>query len=115
MDINAAIQAHSTWKLRLNRFADGGSQESLDENTIGKDNVCDLGKWLHGEGKKTLASHPSYNDLIKEHAEFHRQASNIVKLCKSAQTAKAKQILADPNSDYNKATIKVVGILMKLK
>lgn len=115
MNIDDAIKAHSTWKLRLNRFAEGTSDESLDENTVGKDNGCELGKWLYGEGASLLANHPVYKDVIHEHANFHQQASNIVKLCKQGQSAKAKQALADPNSDYTKATTKVIGLLMKLK
>lgn len=115
MNIDDAIKAHSAWKLRLNRFAEGTSEEALDENTIGKDNGCDLGKWLYGEGKKTIGNHPAYNELLKEHADFHRQASSVVRLCKSGQNAKVKQALSDPNSDYCKSTTKVIGLLMKLR
>lgn len=115
MDFNAAIQAHSNWKLKLVSYATGVSTDKLDAATVGKDNVCALGQWLYGEGKTLMLGKPEYQDLLKLHAEFHRNAASLIVLIDKGQAAQAKEMLDDRNSAYNQCSIKITQILMKLK
>ena len=70
MDFDGAIRAHSNWMLRLFGYCKGTSREKLNPETIQKDNVCDLGQWLHGEGQK-FAADPEFSGLLQAHAAFH--------------------------------------------
>jgi methyl-accepting chemotaxis protein len=47
-DVEAAIEAHRQWKMRLRRAMAG--QETIDADTACRDDVCTLGRWLHGPG-----------------------------------------------------------------
>jgi len=49
MDLNQAGTAHAEWKVKLRMAI--AKQEQLDAVTIGTDNACALGKWLHGAAK----------------------------------------------------------------
>lgn len=50
-DINVmdAINAHVLWKIRLEKYMDGTSEEKLDAKVICQDNQCKLGKWIYGQ------------------------------------------------------------------
>lgn len=50
MDFNKAILTHSRWKTRLQDHISGGEPVNLE--AVGKDDQCELGMWIHGEGKK---------------------------------------------------------------
>lgn len=114
MDFDAAVKAHSNWLLRLFGYAKGTSKEKLDPKTIAKDNVCDLGKWLYGDGQR-YAGEPEFPELIKTHAAFHRSAAFVVELVDQRKGAEAQQILSSKDSDYCQGSFKVIGLLRKLE
>jgi methyl-accepting chemotaxis protein len=115
MDWDAAISAHTNWKLRIFKAAKNGNQEKLDPSIVGKDNECALGQWLHGEGKSVMAAKPEYQELIKLHADFHRQAASLITLIAAGQVAQAEGVLGDKNSAFSQSSLKVVGLLMRFK
>lgn len=114
MDFDGAVKAHSNWMLRLFGYAKGSSKEKLDPKTIAKDNVCDLGKWLYGDGQK-YAGEPEFSELIKAHAAFHKSAASVVELVDQGKRAAAQQILMSSDSDYCQGSSKVIGLLRKME
>lgn len=114
MDFESAVTAHTNWMLRLFGYCKGTSNERLDPQTIQKDNVCDLGKWLHGDGRK-FADDPEFPQLLKEHAAFHKSAASVVVLVDRGQRSAAEQILRSAESDYCRLSLQVVGLLKKFQ
>jgi len=114
MDFDGAVKAHSNWMLRLFNYCKGTSQEKLDPRTIEKDNVCDLGKWLHGEGGK-FAADPEFPGLMKAHAAFHKSAASVVVLVDRGQRSEAEKLLTAGDSEYRQLSTQVVGLLKKLE
>jgi hypothetical protein len=114
MDFDSAIQAHTNWKLRLFSACKGSSKEKIDVRTVEKDNLCELGKWLHGDAKRYGAD-SSLATLVRAHAEFHRSAAALALLIERGQKAAAEKILASPDSDFNKLSIRVVGQILTLR
>jgi methyl-accepting chemotaxis protein len=53
------------------------NQLSLNPYIIGKDNCCELGEWLYGEGKSNYSNLKSYLEVLNIHAEFHLEAKKI--------------------------------------
>lgn len=49
MDLTQAVAKHAEWKTKFHGAII--KKEQMDAPTIGKDNCCELGKWLHGEAK----------------------------------------------------------------
>lgn len=74
-DFNQAIDAHRQWKVKLRTAI--SKQETLDVNTICRDDCCPLGMWLHGKGGKHWNGQPIFRQLIDKHAQFHKAAGAV--------------------------------------
>ena len=75
MDLSEAIQKHAEWKLKFRSAISG--HETLDAANIAKDNCCDLGKWLYGEGKIKYGKLASHAYCVTKHAAFHVEAGKV--------------------------------------
>ncbi len=112
MNFEEAIQAHSSWKLKLSTYLrkpDG----SLKPAEIRPDNRCALGQWLHGEGRKH-ADHPDYKVLVAEHARFHQAAANVVDRANARQNV-SEDVAIGAKSDFASASSNVISHIMKMK
>lgn len=92
MKLDDAIAAHSAWKLRLRQFVDGRG-DKLDSKVVGRDDACPLGQWLHGDGR-AHATRPEFERLVKEHAQFHKTAGDVVRAVEMGSKARAEALLA---------------------
>jgi hypothetical protein len=111
MNFDDAVAAHIKWKVRLSQFIDGTSTEKLESATICKDNLCDLGKWIYGEGTKyKVAAH--YTDLVTKHASFHKCAGEVLKKVEAGDKPGAKAILS---SQFAAASKDTVNAIMQVK
>lgn len=89
--LNSAIGAHGLWKTRLRQAIDSGSSEFAVDK-VGKDNLCDFGKWLH-TGCDPAAKASSHHATIEQlHAEFHKVAAEVLKLATSGKKAEADKM-----------------------
>lgn len=112
MNFDDAIAAHIKWKIRLAQFIDGTGGEKLASSAISKDNLCDLGKWIHGDGAK-YKQLPHYQDLITKHANFHVCAAEVVKKVELGDKAGAKSLLGGAFASASKETIAAIMELKK--
>lgn len=103
-----AVEAHLSWKLRLNDYLAGRSKEELQPHTICVDNRCVLGKWIHGPGKERFGAIGTFQQLMDEHAKFHYQASKVVEAHQAGNTALAEQILSDQFAHQSKKTVNCI-------
>ena len=110
MDFDA-IQAHTNWKLRLFRYCRGSLSEDFDLRSLQKDNVCSLGQWLYGEGGK-YAADPHFKTLLAMHAALHRCVPPVDELVESGQSSAAEALLNSRESEFNRLSIRMVGLLM---
>jgi hypothetical protein len=108
--LNKAITAHSAWKGRLRTAIDGG--DVPDPSTVRADNLCDLGKWIHGEGK-AHQSLPEFQALKEQHAHFHQAAAHIIDLVKKGDKAGADNDLM--RGQFAAASGKVIASITALK
>jgi methyl-accepting chemotaxis protein len=116
MNLDAGIEKHAEWKLKLRTAID--KKETLDAATISKDNLCELGKWLHGEGKTAFSKHPSHGECLAKHAAFHVEAGKVAKLIneKKYSEAHAAIRLETPYAAASKAvTLAIVRLKQEAK
>ncbi|MEI7741996.1 MAG: CZB domain-containing protein [bacterium] len=78
-EINNAITAHGLWRAHLQEAIDDGTSE-YSPAIIATDDHCDFGKWLQKEISPELKNSPSYSDIVKQHAAFHKEAAKILEL-----------------------------------
>jgi methyl-accepting chemotaxis protein len=86
---------------------------SIKANEVALDNVCVLGQWIHGEGKK-YAAHPEYSALKTAHAKFHISAADVVRKADSGQNVSEETALGG-TSDFSRASSDVVRALLDMK
>jgi aerotaxis receptor len=114
MDFDSAIQAHTNWKLKLFNYCRGKLTEKIDLQTLRLDNACALGKWLHGEGRR-YGTDAQFKKLLETHAGFHACAASVARMVEQGQAPQAESLLNSPQSEFNRLSLGVVGILMDLR
>lgn len=111
MDFDDAIAAHVTWKVRLSQFVEGTRTERISSSDVERDNLCDLGKWIHGEGAAFKAA-PHYQDLVSKHAHFHIRAAEVVRKVENGDKEGARLALRGL-ADVSRETVAAIMEVQK--
>ena len=112
MNFEEAVTVHLRWKTRLRIVIDGNSEEKLDPNVICKDDQCDLGKWIHGEGGRTMDSKPEFGQVKTTHADFHTVAGTVLRKALGGDKVGASAML---DGEFYQASSKVIQAITKCK
>ena len=112
LDIDAAINAHERWKVRLMDYLEGRTTEGLDPALVRRSDHSALGRWLHGVGGELLGDQPAYPLLMARYQYFHEQAATLVELAQQGEWDRAVQVL---NGGYRYGSSQVVLLLKELK
>lgn len=112
MNFDEAIRAHSSWKLKLSTYL-RNPNGSLQAMEVARDNACELGRWLQGEGRQ-FAGTPEYKALNAEHVRFHRAAAAVVTAADAGRSTSEDTALGS-TSDYATASRNVVSAIMAMK
>jgi methyl-accepting chemotaxis protein len=110
--LDAAIDKHAEWKIKLRSAM--SKHEALDTPTIAKDNCCQLGQWLYGDGRLKFGNKPEFDSLIALHKAFHTEAAKVSQLINDRKYSEADRALAE-GSRYNDASQAVRGAIIALK
>lgn len=110
-DSGAYIQAHAEWKIRFRGAIENAA--TLNVATIGRDDCCGLGRWLHGQGAKRWGSAPGFTQLLQQHVDFHREAAAIAEAINRSEFASAEALLG-ADSTFAHASTAVIDSLQAL-
>lgn len=91
MDLDSAISKHAEWKLKFRSAIT--KQETMDAETISKDNCCDLGKWLYGEAKVKFGKLSTHADCTAKHKAFHVEAGKVAKTINAKKFQEAEAMI----------------------
>jgi hypothetical protein len=114
MDLSQAVLVHQQWKSRLNQILGGTSTEKLDPFTVGKDDQCELGQWIHGEGQKQFHDAPEFLELKQCHAHFHKKAGEVVKMAISGNLKGAQAVFDQEFPEDSKGIAVAIQRLKRL-
>lgn len=92
MDLNRAMNTHVEWKMKLRSAITG--KERVDAASLSRDNCCEFGRWLHGEGRALHGRLASYQECVGAHANFHREAGRVAELINAKKYTEAESALA---------------------
>ena len=112
MDLDHAIQKHAEWKIKFRTAIT--RQETMDVDTISKDNCCELGKWLHGDGRTSYGWLQSFGQCVARHAAFHTEAGKVAQVVNARRYAQAEAMLEN-ETPYSQASSAVGIAIVKLK
>lgn len=109
-EIDAAVDAHGLWKMRLTTAINTGSSEVPPEQ-IACDDKCAFGKWLYGPtiDAQTKTGKP-YQVIKRLHADFHQSASKIAQMAEDGRKGEAFSMM---DSEYAVRTDKLNRALQK--
>lgn len=85
------LAAHAAWMTRLREFIYGSGH--LDAETVARDDACEIGRWLNGEGAK-YGNLSDYQHARRIHAAFHRRAARVVIMVERGRRQEAAADLA---------------------
>ncbi len=106
-----AITAHIRWKIRLQNYFNGMSSETLDPVTLCRDDLCVLGRWLHGPGMRHFHECEAFHRLRSDHAEFHFISATVVKKVQENDHAGATRLM---DKEYAHTSHRIVHALNEL-
>jgi hypothetical protein len=112
LDFYMAIEAHVRWKVRLESYINGTSEEQLNPDVVCRDDQCALGKWIYGPGGVRFGGHPKFPDLRDVHAQFHRCAGDVIRSVDRGDIDQARDLLL--RGDYAKCSQRVKAELARL-
>lgn len=110
MSFDDAMASHIMWKLRLMKFIDGAGTADFDRTTVGRTELCDLGKWMSDEGEQYRAI-PAYENLLKQHADFHCRAAEVISKVESGDAAAARAVVNGPFEAASRGVINAIAEL----
>lgn len=112
INMDNAIKAHADWRSKLRLAAQRG--ERMDSDTVGRDDCCELGKWLHGTGKSKCGSKPSFVSLIAAHRDFHKEAGKVAQTINQGNSGAAEEMLGS-DTGFSKASANVTRLIVQLR
>lgn len=111
-DFDKAIEAHRAWKVKLRKAI--ANQEKIDADTLSRDNVCPLGKWIHGAGGVTFGQHAEFGNLREMHRRFHICAGGVARKINLGGSPDLASLL-DAGSEFSQISTAVITSLTKAK
>jgi methyl-accepting chemotaxis protein len=112
MDLDTAIRKHAEWKIKFRTAI--SKQEIMDVACIGDDNCCELGKWLHGEGKTKFGQLDSHAVCNSSHKAFHVEAGKVAQAINAKKYSAAESMIG-AGTAYTNASSVVASAIFKLK
>ena len=113
MDLTHAIEMHDAWKMKLKNAIT--AQETVDADSLAKDNTCEFGKWLHGEGESAYGKLPSFSTCVAKHAAFHVEAGKVARDINAKKYKEAEDQIDFSSTPYGKAASEVKAAVLHLK
>lgn len=112
LNFMAAIDVHMKWRLRLEGFIQGTSNEDISLDTIARDDRCDLGRWIYGTGAERYGTLDTFAEMKAQHAHFHVCAGKVLATAQANHKQEALHMLT--HGDYLRASERVKMLLAKL-
>jgi hypothetical protein len=112
MNFETQIQNHTRWILRLRNAIQANTP--LNPLEVSQDNLCELGKWLHGEGKSQHKFSRKLPECVALHAAFHMAAGKAATALRSGRKDEAERLLA-ADAELSAISRKLAVALLELK
>ena len=101
MNLDNAVQMHAQWKMKLRSAI--SKHEQLDLVTLSRDDCCELGQWLHGDGRSSYGRLASHADCVHKHLVFHSEVTKVA-WAVNAQQFDAAEGMLNGGTPYAKAS-----------
>jgi methyl-accepting chemotaxis protein len=90
-DIAAVKTAHLAWRARLESILLGHIR--LDPSEVADHHQCQFGQWYDGEGRRSFAGQPLFDEIGRHHEQVHALARRIADLVSRGQSGEASALM----------------------
>lgn len=104
------FRAHAEWMAELREFIYGNGD--MEPERVARDDQCELGEWLYGEGKR-YRHLEEYDNARQIHAALHRHAAHVVILVRIGRRTEAAAHVA-PGGKLRKMSAALVKAFSRL-
>lgn len=111
MDFAKAVDAHVAWIMKLQEAIGGGIK--LDVAEVGKDTLCELGKWIYSLGT-VHQDMAAFQNLKSKHAEFHQCAGEVVRKVNTGDVEGALNMV-DKEGEFIRISSETISAIMAMK
>jgi hypothetical protein len=113
LDLQAAIIHHLEWCVAFNEHLSllHHTEAPPVQRPPGADESA-LGQWLQRSAPLALGKHPAFEELVREHRQFHELAEEALKLATEDRMDLASTLL---NTDFERSRARVVTLLRDLQ
>lgn len=112
MNLDNAVEIHAQWKTKLRSAI--VKREKLDHVCLSRDDCCELGQWLHGDGRQSYGRFASHADCVVKHRAFHREVAKVALAVNAGRYETAQELLA-PLSPFAQVSSSLSTALLRLK
>jgi methyl-accepting chemotaxis protein len=112
LDFDKVIGAHAQWKSKLRAAIT--RKEQLNATDIARDDLCELGRWIHSCDAAKAGGIGLFSALMSEHKQFHRCAGDVAHVINQKNYSKAEEMIA-PKSKFSDASNVVIATLGRMK
>ena len=110
--LDRAVSAHVQWKIRLLTTINTGKASDIDRASACGDTACELGKWIHGEGK-AYRGQAEFDALQAAHKRFHASIGGVLDELGAGRAHSAREALE--KGEFHHYSSEVVLHLSKLR
>jgi hypothetical protein len=93
MRIPDVIDAHMKWKLALQQYVEGNSEEGIDPAEIMHEEQSLAGRWIHLHAADTLSGYGAFFTVRAKHAQCHVLAAEVVEKVQQGDRAGALHLM----------------------
>lgn len=112
MVLDNAILAHHVWKNKLKAAI--ASKSVVDAETFARDDCCEIGQWLYGEGGSIYRKAPEFTALLERHKVFHLEAGKVAQQINGKNFVGASRMI-ESGTPFGTASLAVAEALVALK
>lgn len=112
MNLDNAVPTHALWKTKLRAAI--AKREQLDIVTLSRDDCCELGQWLHGEGRTAFGQMPAHRNCVHKHLAFHGEVSRVARVVNAHQFDEANRML-EAGTSFAKASSALSVAFLQLR
>jgi hypothetical protein len=112
MDLDNAILAHHVWKNHLKSVI--AAKGSLNAAQVARDDCCEIGRWLYGDGGVLYGKTPEFGVLLDKHRQFHLEAGKVADVINAGEHALASRLI-EGGTPFGMASLAVGMAVKELK
>lgn len=112
LDFDKVIGAHAQWKTKFRAAI--SRKEQLNAADIARDDLCELGRWIHSCDSAKSGGIGLFSALMADHKQFHRCAGDVAHVINQQNYSKAEEMIA-PKSKFSDASNVVIATLGRMK